>query len=188
MKDRISFLMNAVPQYGEILIGIGSIATDNEEDLLENVIARERLKKYLIEEAIKHKSIISVSKSYEFRKLIYDYLGKVVSVGVISNKKDEEKTVNTLLLSFFVKKIWPIIVNKYMDYIVSSVDAVIIPIKITKNAISSIYEENNDKFFDEFKEFLLFNYIVISEAKYDVEGNLLLKLMIPCSESGENKT
>lgn len=185
MKERISFLMNAVPQYGEILIGIGSIATDNEEELLENVIARERLKKYLIEVAIKHKNVISVSKSYEFRKLIYDYLGRVISVGVMSNKKDEEKTVDTLLLSFFVKKIWPIIVNKYMDYIVSGVDTVIIPIKIKKNAITSIYEENTDTFFQDFKEFLLFNYIVISEAKYNKEGDLLLKLMIPCSECGK---
>ena len=187
MNERVSILMNALPQYGEILIGIGSIAVDNEEDLLENIIARERLKKYLIEDAIKHKNLMSVSKSYEFRKIIYDYSGKVVSVGIMSNKKNDEKVVDMLLWGFFVKKIWPIIVNKYMDYIVSSVDMVIIPIKIKKNTVNSIYGENSELFFGEFKEFLLFNYIVISEAKYNQEGDLLLKLMIPCTENGNNK-
>lgn len=180
MKERISILLDYIPRYGEILLGIGSIAISYKEEILDNEVAREDLKKYLLEEAIKKQNVLKVSKSEKFQRLIYEYTGKFVNMAILTDKKSEDKIVNILLIDFFVRSIWPILVNKYIDNIYLGVDKIIVSINIKKNVYLTIYNEDNpDLFFKEFKEYLLYNHIVICEAELKENGDMLVKLMIP---------
>lgn len=184
MKDRISILTHYLPRYGEILLGVGGVAISHQEALLENLIAREKLKEYLLHEAPKRKGIISVANSEEFQRIIYEYTGSFVNMAVIKDGEKKSKIVNILLADFFARSIWPILVNKYIDTIYLDVDKVIVSINVKKNVYLKIYDEDNpDLFFKEFKEYLLCNYIVICEATVKENGDMLLRLMIPIPPS-----
>lgn len=184
MKERISILINYLPRYGEILLGVGNMAISHQEALLDNLIAREKLKEYLLYQAPKRKSIISVANSEEFQRIIYEYTGNFVNMAVIKDPESKNKIVNILLADFFSRSIWPILVNKYIDTIHLDLDKVIVSINVKKNVYLKIYDEDNPNlFFKEFKEYLLCNYIVICEATVKENGDMLLRLMLPVPPS-----
>lgn len=180
MRNRISILVSKVPKYGEILLGVGCIAIENREAILENAVAREEIKKFLLEDGIKIGSLNKLCKSQIFQKIIYDYTGKFVNIAALRDKTNDDKKVNILLLDFFVKAIWPVLVKKYIDNICEDVDKIQISINVKKNVYLSIYEEDNPNLlFSELKEFLLCNCIVISDSNIQENGDILLKLLIP---------
>lgn len=180
MKEQISIGLDYIPRYGEILLGVGSIALSYEEEIIDNLVAKEELKEYLLNDAPKEKNILRVSKSEVFQRLIYDYTGEMVNMIICKDSEEKGKTANIFLVDFFRKSIWPIIVNKYIDTIFSGIDRVIISVNIKKNVYLTIYnEETPDLFFKEFKQFLLYNHIVICEATTKENGDILVKLMLP---------
>ena len=180
MKERVSILVDYIPRYGEILLGVGSIALSHHQDILDNSLARKKLKDYLLTKAVKRINLSGISRCEEFQKIVYEYTGKFVSMVALTNSNNEDKTVNILLADFFLRSIWPILVNKYMDKIYPGVNSVVIGINVKKNVYLKIYDEDNPQvFFKEFKEFLLCNHIVICEAQTKEDGDMLLKLMIP---------
>ena len=180
MKDRVSILVDFTPSYGEILLGVGSIALESYEELLDNVIAREEIKKFLLEQAPRYMTLVGVSKSKDFQRILYNYTGRFVTADVLRDDNRKDKKVNILLLDFFSKSIWPILVKRYIDTIYDGVDQVRISINIKKNVYLTIYEENNpDLLFMEFKEFLLCNCVVISKATIQENGDILLELILP---------
>jgi hypothetical protein len=143
MKDNVTISIKTIPRFGEILLGIGGIFLEHKEKLLNNERAIEEIKGYLIKEAPKCKSIIGVCKSEDFQNIVGSYLGKGVYVGVLKDNMDDNKTVNLLLLDFFHKAIWPILVKRYMENIKEGVTVIEIPINIKQNAYLTIYGENN---------------------------------------------
>lgn len=180
MRDRISILVDYVPKYGEILLGIGCIALENDELLLENVEAREEIKEYLLKQAAKDKNLWQLSTSQEFQRIMHKYIGKSVNIGALRDSNTADKIVNIYMLDFFNKTIWPIIINRYMDNICEGIDKIEISINVKKSVYLIIYgEDNPDLFFSEFKDFLLCNYIIISKATVQENGDILLKVMIP---------
>jgi len=180
MKDRISILVDYVPRYGEILLGVGSIVLSHQEAILDNLVAREKVKEYLLNEAPKKLNILRVSKSSEFQRIIYKYTGEYVNLAILTDTNNKDKIVNVLMADFFRRSIWPILVNKYLDTIYFGVDRVIVGINVKKNVYLKIYDEDNpDLFFKEFKEFLLCNHIIICEAITKENGDMLLRLMLP---------
>jgi len=188
MKDRISILVDCLPRYGEILIGVGSIAISYEEALLDNMAARNELKQYLISEAPKKGTILRLSKSQEFQKMIYEHTGEFVNMIVRKDSRTKDKIVNILMADFFGRVIWPILVNKYMDTICEGINNIVVSINVKKNVYLKIYDEDNpDLFFDEFKDFLQCNYIVICEANKKENGDILFKLMLPIAPNTKFK-
>lgn len=180
MKEKISILLRVVPKYGEILLGVGSVLLSYKDNILDNALAIEKIKQYLLTEASKAKDILGVSRSQEFQKIIYEYTGEMVNIMACKDPQEQEKTANIFLVDFFRKSMWPILVNKYIDTIYSGVDKVIISVNIKKNVYLTIYNEDNpDLFFKEFKEFLLYNHVIICEATIKENGDMLVKLMIP---------
>lgn len=180
MRDRISVLVDVIPRYGEMLLGVGGIALQNRETLLEDSDAREEIKRYLLEEATKKKNLMRISNCERFQSLMYKYTGKVVNIGVLRGSGEEDRVVNILMIDFFVKVIWPILVEKYINGIYDNPEKIVVSINIKRNVYLTIYDEDNvDLFFKEFKAFLLCNCIIISEATHQSNGDLLLKLMLP---------
>lgn len=180
MKDRISILVDYIPRYGEILVGVGSVAVSYQDLILDNLVAKEKLKQYLINEAPSKRNVLNVSNSEEFRRLIYEYTGQFVNMLILTDINNEGKTVNILLADFFRRSIWPILVNRYIDTIWSGVDKVVIGFNIKRNVYIKIYDEDNpDLFFKEFKEYLLCNNIVICEYTTKENGDILVRLMLP---------
>jgi len=180
MRDRISILVNMLPKYGEILLGVGCIVLENKEEILENAVAREAIKNYLLEEGVKTKSLAMLCRSEGFQRIVYDYTGKVVNIAAIRDKVDEDKKVNILLADFFTKAIWPILVKRYIDNIYEGLTNIEVSINVKKNVYLTIYEEDNPNIlFSELKDFLLCNCIVISSSNIQQNGDLFLKLMLP---------
>lgn len=180
MKDTISILLSHVPKYGEILLGVGGIALTYQDALLDNLLARESIKQYLLNEVSSKKTILGVSNSDSFQRLIYKYTGQFAKVAILTEPAKEEKTVNILLLDFFIKSIWPIIVNRYMDTIYYGVDNVTIRIKVKKTAYQRIYDDcGRELFIKEFKDFLHYNHISMREEKSGCNEDILVKLLLP---------
>ena len=180
MKDYVTISIKTIPRFGEILLGVGGVFLENKEKLLDNEEAVEKIKKYLINEAPKSRSILGVSKSEAFQEIVSSYIGKRVCIGVLNNSNNDDKTVNLLLLDFFSKAIWPILVKRYMESIREDVAIIEIPINIKQNAYITIYDENNPNIiFTELKEFLLTNYIVISGSSVKTNGDLLVNVLVP---------
>ena len=180
MKDRVSILVGLVPHYGAILIGVARIALTKKENLLDNMVAREKIKQYLLEKALNKRNLADVCNDEEFQRLIYEYTGSIANVAILQKSDERYKQVNVLMVDFFHTVLWPIIIQKYMDSIDADVNGVTIPMNIKKNAVLTIYGYYDpDLFFKEFKEFLLYNNIVICEAIKKEDGNLFVKLLIP---------
>lgn len=180
MKEKISILVDCIPQYGEILLGVGRIAISYHDLILDNAVAKEELKRYLLTEVPKRKNILAVTESQLFQRIIYEYTGQFVNMGILIDTNNKDKIVNILLADFFGRSIWPIIVNKYIDNIYLGIDKVIFSINIKKNVYLKIYDEDDPQmFFNELKEYFLCNYIVICEATIKENGDILVKLMIP---------
>ncbi len=181
MRNKITILSSFLPNYGEILMAVGSIAIENKETLLENMVAREELKQYLLSEVAKVKCASNLSRSSKFQMIIYEYTGKFISIKVLKDECSDENTTDIYLFDFFTKVIWPIIVKKYMDNLYkTSSGTITVSTNVKKNVYITIYEEDNPNlFFNEFKKLLLYNNIIISEATVKENGDILLKLMIP---------
>lgn len=180
MKEKISVLLKYIPQYGEILLGVGGVLLSYQESILNNVLAKEKIKEYLLTEASSAINLFGVSISESFQNIIYEYTGERVNIIARKDSCEEEKMSNVFLIDFFRKSIWPILVNKYIDTIYSGVDKVIIGVNIKRNVYLKIYEEDNPElFFREFKEFLLYNFIVICEANTKENGDIFVRLMLP---------
>lgn len=180
MVETISILRCITPRYGEILIGVGSIIASYQEDILDNLIAIEQIKQYLLTEASQKMDLKGVADSEMFQKIIYEYTGKTVGVHVLREKGDLTAKVNLLMVAFFRKLIWPILVNQYIDKISPGIEKITIGVNIKKKVYVNIYKEDKpDLFFKEFKEYLLWNNIIINSAKIKENGDMLLTLMIP---------
>lgn len=181
MKDRISLLLDILPNYGEILTVVGSVMVDNKETLLENKVACDRIKRYLLEKPRSIKNVNSLFNCPEFQRILYEYTGKFINIVVLKADMNNQKIVNILLFDFFVKTLWPIIVKKYIDDLCHCrCGAITCSINIKKNVYMTIYEEEDTReFFKDLKELLLHNYIIISEAVLQAGGDLLIKIMIP---------
>ena len=179
MKDRVDILLDITPQYGEILLGVATVVLNNTNELLYNNVALEEIKDYLINEAPKLKTILRVSNSMKFQKIISKHTSShaIVKIGEGSIPRDE--FANIFLLDFFSKSVWPIIVNGYFNKLSKEVDMISITINVKKNVYLSIYGEDSSKIFlQEFKSYLLGNAIIISNITPKPNGDLLLTLLI----------
>ena len=179
MKDRVDILLDVTPQYGEILLGVATAVLNDMDKLLYNNVALEEIKDYLINEAPKGKTILRVSNSIGFQKIISKYTSShaIVKIGEGSIPRDE--FANIFLLDFFSKSIWPIIVDGYFNKLSKEVDMISITVNVKKNVYVSIYGEDSSKIFlQEFKSYLLGNAIVISNITPKPNGDLLLTLLI----------
>lgn len=180
MKERVSILIGLLPDYGSILMGVASIALSGKDRLLDNMVAREKLTQYLLQNALRKKRIAAVCSDESFQEIIYEYTGSIANVAIIGDNRKKYEQVNILMADFFHSVIWPIIIPKYMESIDRDVNGVTVSINIKKNVILTIYDcDDSDLFFKEFKEFLLYNNIIISEAIKKEDGNLFVKLLIP---------
>jgi len=180
MSERINILVNALPRYGEILLGIGSLIQEWQEELLENHVARDSIKEYLLTKSKNKLTLKDVVEDIEFQKIMYKYTGKRITVGILKGEITDNHIINLKLLGLFNKSIWPIIVKHYIDEIEIGKKMVVVPIKILKKVYVNMYEEEtSDNFFKELKNLLLYNYIIISEAIIAQNGDILLKLMLP---------
>lgn len=180
MKDRVSILVGLLPDYGQILMGVASIALSGKDMLLDNMVARKRLTQYLLKNALRRKSIAAVCGDEKFQKIVYEYTGSIANVAVLGDNSRRYKQVNILMADFFHTVLWPIIIPKYMDGLDRYANGVTVSLNIKKNVIITIYDcDDTDLFFREFKEFLLYNNIIISEATKKEDGNLFVKLLIP---------
>jgi len=75
-----------------------------------------------------------------------------------------------------------------MDTICEGINNIVVSINVKKNVYLKIYDEDNpDLFFDEFKDFLQCNYIVICEANKKENGDILFKLMLPIAPNTKFK-
>lgn len=184
MKENIRILLDVIPKYGELLIGVGCVLLQDNNDILQNIEARRELKDFLIEDAPKYKTLMGLSMSQKFQRIMYKYTRKMVGIGAVTGNMYKDKTVNIFLLDLFIKTLWPIIVEKYIDNIYHGVDTVIIPIKIKKSEYETIYGNDTNLVFSENKEFFLCNAMVISKSVIDLSGDMLLDLMIPISPHG----
>ncbi len=180
MSDTISILLEYVPRYGEMLIGVGAIALTNQEEILENEEAMQKLKDYLLTNAPKDRVISKLILSEEFQRILLEYTGRIVAVKAIQSSIDKDKKVKILLARFFASVIWPILVNRYLDRINNNDNKVAISINIKKNVYMTIYEKDEPTlFFSEFKELLSYNFIVISGVDFQENGDILLNLLVP---------
>ena len=181
MIKSISILLDVIPKYGEMLIGVGCVLLQENSDILQNIEARRELKDFLIEDAPKYKSLMGLSMSQKFQQIMYKYTRKIVGIGAVTGDMYKDKTVNILLLDLFIKSLWPTVVEKYIDNICQGVDTVIIPIKIKKSQYEAIYGNDTNLVFSELKEFFLCNAMVISKSIIEENKDMSLDLMIPMS-------
>lgn len=180
MNKRISILSKILPRYGEVLLAVGTIVS-LEKALSENKVAIETLKSFLINNTKEVMIANRLFYSQKFQKIIYDYTGK--PSGLIIAKAipiDDDKKTNIYLVDFFSKSLWPIIVDRYMDNVCSSANAVKVAINIKKRVYTSIYGENEfQTFFSELKDYLYLNHIVVAKAQMKENGDMLVELLIP---------
>lgn len=181
MREKVSILIEVIPKYGEILIGVGCVLLEEKNDILESSNAKRELKDFIIEEAPKYRSLMGLSISPEFQRIMYKYTRKVIGIGAVTGNMYKDKTVDILLLDLFITTLWPIIVEKYIDNIYQGADTVIIPIKIKKSEYEKIYGNNTNLLFSEIKEFFLCNAMVVSKSVIEANGDMLLDLIIPMS-------
>jgi len=180
MKERLSILMRITPSYGEILLGVGSIALTRKENLLDDEETRNRLKEFLINRAPLKRTLPKVLESSEFKSIILEKFFSNAQIEILKDDVGQNKIVNIYLADFFRKSIWPILVRKYIDNICEGIRGVNVSINVKKNAYVTICgDDDPQKFFKEFKEYLLYNYIIISKAEIKQNGDMLVNLVIP---------
>ena len=100
MKERISVLLDILPRYGEILLGVGSVAIESYESILENEDALNELKEYLTEEATKWRNLAGISKSEKFQNIFYNYTGNFVGIRVLSKEEKNLKVLPARIMYF----------------------------------------------------------------------------------------
>lgn len=180
MKETISVLITITPSYGEMLLGVSSVAKQYSAELLYNTEARDSIIDYLINEAPNRRNSIGITLSPNFQKIMCKYINHNVAIKVIKNSDDKEKIVNIKILDFFNRVVWPIVVKHYINNLDSEGDFARISLNVKRNVYLTIYDEDDpERFINEFKDFLSYNYIVPSEAVINVNGDILLKLLIP---------
>ena len=180
MKDRINILVGLIPDYGSILIGLASIALTWKEKLLDDVVAREKLKKYLLEEIKGKRNLMDVCNDGSFQDILYEYTDSIAAISINQDKKRKYNQVNILMADFFGSVLWPIIINKYFDMLDIGMQYIPVSFNIKNNVFLTIYGVNEpDLFFKEFKEFLLCNNIIVAQGIKKEDGNMFVKLIIP---------
>ena len=181
MKPKISISSKLLPKYGEILLGIGALILSNIETLYENEEAREKLKYYLKNDAMKKHDLLAVSLSEELQEIVMEYTGIRINIAaIVDNVDNPPDKINIYIADFFNTSIWPIIVNKYIDNINLDVKAIATTINVKRNVFINIYGSvDHDTFFKEFKEFLNMNMIIISKAEVKENEDMLVGLVIP---------
>lgn len=185
MKERVSLLLKVTPRYGEILLGVACMLLENKEALLNDSSAIAEIKEYLKFKAPKRFNVKGVCTSSEFQDILTRYTNTCAAVIFDENEKIKtsmlkKEMVNIRILEFFYKIIWPIIVNHYVDNLsVCKEDVITLSINVKKNSIVTIYGEYDPNlFFEEFKDLLVYNNIVISKASMVENGDMIFDLMI----------
>ena len=101
--QKVTLLLDFVPKYGEILLGVGSMLLELREDIFENEEACQELKEYIINEAPKRKNLKGLSKSIEFQAILFKHIDRYVNFKVINENSSVNKDVNVLLIAIFLK-------------------------------------------------------------------------------------
>lgn len=180
MKETISLSVSIIPNYGEILLGMGKVIIDEREFLFDNQEARNNIIDYLVNKAPKRKNLLGVSLCNEFQKVAFKYLKRAVIFKVLKNTDDKNKIVNMKMVEFFQNVVWPIAVKHYINSLDVSAGFCRISLNVKKNVYMTIYEEDvPQRFITEFKSFLEYNYIIIPEYMIKENGDILVRLIIP---------
>ena len=183
----IKVLMKITPRYGETLLGIGGIMLSIGDSVLREDSAREEIGEYLIGKECPYGDISLLILSSIWKILDKYTGGKRPIIAVIRNAPDKkgEIPVQLELLKFFKEKVFPVLVRKYAKELDYNRKYITYKIRIAKGVYSNFYSKCvgtyniSEVFFQEFKELLLYNCIVISDCILDGNDDMKFELLLP---------